>query len=214
MGAENSKPSSEVKQHVFSPYVHFPPANGTCAPQQDAITGRKLISLRAVNTPSNSPTNSSIRYKRTLSYVIYGPEQIQGRMALMQPADRLHAITTTRTPVPGASDCRAREAARTRGPKLHQVQRNPVWRVRRVQPTLPRREALRCHLLQSNPCREATTKGNEPEQRHRGGRAAEAEAGQQEEAGAGGCRSQQGQGGSRCVLEDTRPTATGLLEGD
>lgn len=28
MGAENSKPSSEVKQHVFSPYVHARLTNG------------------------------------------------------------------------------------------------------------------------------------------------------------------------------------------
>jgi hypothetical protein len=30
MGAENSKPSSEVKQHVFSSYVPLHRANGSC----------------------------------------------------------------------------------------------------------------------------------------------------------------------------------------
>lgn len=29
MGAENSKPSSEVKQHVFSSYVAVPAVNGS-----------------------------------------------------------------------------------------------------------------------------------------------------------------------------------------
>ena len=31
MGAENSKPSSEVKQHVFSTYVVLGTFNGCCA---------------------------------------------------------------------------------------------------------------------------------------------------------------------------------------
>ena len=33
MGAENSKPSSEVKQHVFSAYVHVRQANGARCPE-------------------------------------------------------------------------------------------------------------------------------------------------------------------------------------
>jgi hypothetical protein len=134
-------------------------------------------------------------------------------MALMDP-DRLDAITAARTPVPGAPDRRAREAAPARGSELLQIQRDPLRRARAAQPAVPRREDLGCHILQSNPRREATAKGHEQEQRHRGGRAAEAEARQPEEARAGRRRGGQGQGRRGCVPADTRPTAAGLLEGD
>lgn len=162
MGAENSKPSSEVKQHVFSPYVCLCHPNGIYAPGQHH-GDKELTSLRAVNTPSSSPMSSSIRCKRTLSYVIYGPEGIDGIWVLIDSSDRLHAITTTRTPIPGTPDRRAREAARAGDPELLQVQRNPVRRRRAVQRTFPRREDLRCHILQGDPRREATATRHEQE---------------------------------------------------
>jgi hypothetical protein len=174
----------------------------------------KLISLRAENIPSNSPMNSSVRCKRTLSYVMHIPGEIDRTRALMSSPDGLDAITTTRTPVPGTPARRAREAAPTRSRQLFKIQRDPLRRARAAQPTVPRREDLGCHIVQSNPRGEATAKGHEQEQRHRGDRAAETKARQQEEARAGRRRRGQGKGRRCCVLEDTRPTAARLLAGD
>jgi hypothetical protein len=70
MGAENSKPSSEVKQHVFSSYVAFPALNGSCPSEEMKSRVTSCAdNLRAEITPTASPMNSSDRCRRTLSYV-------------------------------------------------------------------------------------------------------------------------------------------------
>jgi altered-inheritance-of-mitochondria protein 13 len=55
-----------------------------CA-QRDPERTRELICLRAVNTQSNSPTNSSTSCRKTLSYVTHGSARIDRTLMLMTP---------------------------------------------------------------------------------------------------------------------------------
>ena len=135
------------------------------------------------------------------------------RTGLMRAPDRCYALESAGAAVPGAADSRAREAARARLAGVLQVQRDAIRRGAHFVGTLVRREARRRDIVLVHPRREEEAAGHEPDERHKGDRAAARQARAEEEAGAGRCRADQGQGGRSHMLADARPPTAGLLEG-
>lgn len=121
MGAENSKPSSEVKQHVFSTYVPLSRANGTSRCNYDDANkfARRDHPVRFSNELVDS------LQKNTFVSLTCQDIWVEADGGI----DRFHPVETARTPIPGTPDRRTREVTRARDTKLLQIQRDPLRRV-------------------------------------------------------------------------------------